>query len=127
MKKILVPYDFTESAESALQYALGLGKEFKSEFLLLTVNGYPVMTPEVGLSAFTFQDAVDDSLKELQKVKEKLGPAAASTKTFSVLGNVSDEINKLCKSEKVDLVVMGISGHGNKLIKSLAGSSAVAV
>src|SRR4051812_11678768 len=123
MKKILVPYDFTESAHAALQYAVALGKEFQSDFFLLTVNGYPVMTPEVGLSAFTFQDAVDDSLKELEKVKQKLASTGVSARVFSVLGNVTDEINKLCKQESVDLVVMGISGHGNNLIKSLAGSS----
>ncbi len=128
MKKILVPYDFSESSETALAYARELARTFNGELILLCVNHYPVMSPEVGLSAFTYQDAREDSLKALETVASKIKNGNdLLVQTYSEMGDVSDQINSMCEKQKVDLVVMGISGHGNKFIKTLAGSSAIAV
>lgn len=127
MKRILLPFDFTHSAEAALAYTKELAGDFGSEILLLCINGYPVAAPEIGLSAFAFQDQQEESLKELNKIKLQLEHDGYQARSFSVTGGVTEEINKLCLQEEADLIIMGISGHGNNLIKTLAGSSAVAV
>jgi nucleotide-binding universal stress UspA family protein len=129
MKTILIPFDFSESAHTALTYAIGLSRYIKASFTLLTVNSYPVATPEVGLSSFSYVNAKEDCLKELQKVASavKAANSELTIDCYSEIGEVTDEIRKLSEKLEIELIVMGISGHGNSFIRTLAGSSAVAV
>jgi nucleotide-binding universal stress UspA family protein len=130
MKKILIPYDFSKPSENALEYALGFAKNFGSELLLLHVNQYPVVSPEVGLSAYVYFDAKEDSIEELKKIAEKVKarePSITKIECYSEMGDTANEILAYAKDHAVDVTIMGISGHGNDLMKSLIGSVAVAV
>jgi len=46
---------------------------------------------------------------------------------YSEIGNATDVIIEYTRKLNVDLTVMGISGHGNKIMKNLFGSTAVSV
>lgn len=130
MKKILVPYDFSESAENTLNYAIGLARDLSASLILMHVTAYPVVSPEVGLSAYTYQDAQEDSLKELKKIVEKIKneqPFLTKVDYLSEIGDITHEVVSYCKEHLVDFIVMGISGHGNKFMKNVIGSNAVSV
>jgi nucleotide-binding universal stress UspA family protein len=127
MKRILIPCDFTESSHNAVNFAMGIAGMFGSEVLLLHITQYPVTNAEMGLSAYTYQDAREDSLEALKELAEKIktdyGPR--HIECFSEMGDTADEVEKYAQNKQADLVVMGITGHGSKLMKSLLGSSAV--
>jgi nucleotide-binding universal stress UspA family protein len=131
MKKILVPSDFSDTSESALAYAAELAKYLSAGLVLLHVEPIPVMSPEMGLSMYpSLQDMRQDSLNALQNLAGKIkithafnGPIEYHSET----GNTPDVIIEQVEALGVDLVVMGISGHGSQFIKNLVGSAAVDV
>lgn len=130
MKKILIPCDFSETSDNALRYGAGMTDYFSGELYLIHVTQYPVINPEVGFAAYTFQDAEKDSLEALRKlaarVKSEFGFKGA-IHIFSKMGEISEEIGTYAEAHDIDLVVMGISGHGNAVMKTLVGSAAVSV
>jgi nucleotide-binding universal stress UspA family protein len=131
MKKILIPSDFSDTSESALTYAVELAKYLSASLVLLHVEPIPVMSPEMGLSMYpSLQDMRQDSLDALQNLagKIKISHAfSAPIEYHSEAGNTPDVILEHAEKLAVDLVVMGISGHGSQFIKNLVGSAAVDV
>jgi nucleotide-binding universal stress UspA family protein len=129
MKKILIPCDFSEISDNALRYGAGLARFFTADLLLLHVTQYPVINPEVGFAAYTYQDAEKDSLDALRKLSDRLKSEGFSGKITwqAKMGDIAEEINKYCAAQNADAVVMGISGHGSPLMKNIVGSSAVSV
>lgn len=130
MNKILIPCDFSETSENALTYGIEMAKYFSASIILLHVTQIPVMNSEFGLSAYSLTDATEENLKNLQEKAElikKNHPLVANVECFAELGNPADIIIDYNKKWFVDLTIMGISGHGNKLMKNIFGSTAIAV
>jgi nucleotide-binding universal stress UspA family protein len=130
MNKILIPCDFSETSENALAYGIEMAKYFSASIILLHVTQIPVMNSEFGLSAYSLTDATDENLKTLKEKAElikKNHPLVANVECFEELGNPADIIIDYNKKWFVDLTIMGISGHGNKLMKNIFGSTAIAV
>jgi nucleotide-binding universal stress UspA family protein len=129
MKKILIPHDFTESSENALEYAISLAKDLSGSLILMHVSAYPVVSPEIGLSAYTFQDARGDSLKALNELAEKIKKREPllQVECSSVIGDATTEVVGYTAEHPVDFIVMGIGGHGNKFLKNIIGSVSVSV
>lgn len=113
MKKILIPTDFTETAENALGYALELALVTKAECTLLHVAEMP--------DDFTAQ--MENRVVAVRKnAKEKLGRNAHQLKTdsrYSSLtllemvetGDPDEVITRVAKEKGMDLVVIGLSKH----------------
>lgn len=130
MNKILIPCDFSETSENALAYGIEMAKYFSAGIVLLHVTQIPVMNSEFGLSAYSLTDASEESLKTLKEKAEiikKTEPLISNVECYAEVGNPTDIIIDFTKKWFVDLTVMGISGHGNKLMKNIFGSTAVAV
>lgn len=130
MNKILVPCDFSETSDNALEYAIELAKYLSSSLVLLHIDQIPVMSSEFGMTPYTIADTSDDSKQILQKMADRIRleePSIASVDCFSEIGNATESIHEFTTTHQVDLVVMGISGHGSKFMKNLFGSTAVAV
>jgi len=130
MNKILVPCDFSEISENALEYAVELAKFFSSGLVLLHIDQIPVMSSEFGMTAYNLTDIVTDNKELLHKKAEKLRldqPSIASITCLCETGNPTDIINDCVDNHNIDCVVMGISGHGSKFMKNVFGSTAVAV
>ena len=131
MKKILIPCDFSEASENALNYAIDLSTYLSASIVLLHVDQMPVMTPEMSLSIYPpMQDLKQESLDALKNLagKIKIGKSFNHaidyySETGATPGVILEHVNKL----GVDLVVMGISGHGSQFMKNLVGSSSVDV
>ncbi len=123
---IVVPTDFSEISQRALEYAKAIAKPANSELLLVHVNP-PVdfITPPE--AAWVDQSEVQ-SLQEEQL--EQSGAALRSegfrARAISVTGSLYAELLSAVKQYKADLIVLGT--HGKKgLERLLLGSDAEAV
>src|SRR5689334_329536 len=115
LKKILVPVDFTETSDVAMNEAVSLAKLLNAGVFLLHVveqNSYRFLA--AGQS-----DVMLPSYEELEKaVKEKLYKIAEKIENTSGIkpgvhvtsGNVPSEVIDFSKGKKMDLIVMGTHG-----------------
>ena len=67
MKTILVPIDFSETSDNALNYAVNLAKQLSANILLLHVNTIPVYNNEQDVASYTINDSITDSLDVLEE------------------------------------------------------------
>jgi nucleotide-binding universal stress UspA family protein len=123
---ILVPTDFTEISQRALEYAKAIAKLGNSELLLVHVNS-PV-------ELITPPEAAWVDLSEVQSLQEEQleqsGAALRSegfrARAISVTGPLHNELLSTVNQYKADLIVLGT--HGKKgLERLLFGSDAEAV
>jgi nucleotide-binding universal stress UspA family protein len=130
MKKILVPVDFSQASQWALEAATLIAKRMNTEIILLHVIEQP------GSESFNVEGQVDAStgwedrlftMKMIEKGKKDLANAAASAGDIPVrtklrLGNPFHGILTVINEIKPYLVVMGTSGH-SKMEEILVGSN----
>lgn len=126
MKTILVPTDFSLTAENAANYAGLLCKELGAKLLLLHVYMLPVPVseiPYVMVSADEMQKASENALiKETKRIFESYD---IEVEWIVRLGLASDEIRDLEKEKNIHLIVMGMNGSGE--FDKLIGSTTLAV
>jgi nucleotide-binding universal stress UspA family protein len=125
-ERILVPTDFSEVSQRALEYAKTIAKLDSSELLLVHVN------PPLNLMTPPEAAWIDESEVRAQQEEqfEQSGAALRSegyrAQAISLTGALYDEILSTVKQYKVDLIVLGT--HGKKgLERLLLGSDAEAV
>jgi nucleotide-binding universal stress UspA family protein len=123
---ILVPTDFSEVSERALEYAKSLAKQGNSELLLVHVN------PPIDL--ITPPEAAWIDVSELESLREEqleqtgagLRSEGYRARVISLTGALHDELLQAVHDNKVDLIALGT--HGRKGVdRFLAGSDAEAV
>jgi len=118
--KILVPIDGSKYSEKALVHACDLAKKYKSS--LSTVY---VVDKSVNLDLFDRREYLKILRKYGKKSLEKASKVTASygitSKQILKEGKVSDELIKLAKSGKYNLLVVGSRGLGS-FQKFLLGS-----
>lgn len=118
MKKILVPYDFSEVAEHALDFACQIADKAQSEIMLLNVIEHP--TPD---SFKTMGIQNEDPMEQLyikkmyEMVQEKLTEVVTKAKyaddmitTKIQLGNAFNTIIDQITEESVSLLLVGTEG-----------------
>ena len=123
---ILVPTDFSEVSERALEYAKSLAKQGNSELLLVHVNPpIDLITPPEA----AWIDVSDlESLREeqLEQTGAGLRSEGYRARVISLTGALHDELLQAVHDNKVDLIALGT--HGRKGVdRFLAGSDAEAV
>ncbi|MGE5256020.1 MAG: universal stress protein [Hyphomicrobiales bacterium] len=118
LKKILVGSDFSKDSILALNYGLSLAQEFESELHLVHVMEPPVY-PEFLTPAEQTQDMVrTDVLKEkLDALVPEDARNWCSLKTAVLRGQPYEELVAYSVAQSMDMVVLGVRGHG--LVKSL--------
>ena len=127
IKKILVPYDFTNFADLAFENALEVAKKFEAKLYLLTVVGTDVDTS--GMSYERAQEAHDENEA---KAKEDLTKISQSKHDHGVDISVNivhtsstiDGILSFATNNGIDLIVMG--SHGRSGLKKLVLGSVAA-
>jgi nucleotide-binding universal stress UspA family protein len=116
MKTILVPTDFSEEAQHALDFAAQLAGKTDSEVLLYHIVEHPSVPafettggglPDVMEDVY-FVKLVESANKTLEEYKEKFTNIKISTKTD--LGNPFVRITERIAESNVDLIVMGTKG-----------------
>jgi len=129
MKTILVPTDYSDTANNALQYAVELAKFSHAKIILLHTYQIPIPTGEVPVMMISPQDLEKDNSTRIKNLeREIISQTSGNIKIESVVraGFVSEEVIDEAKEKNVDLIVMGITG-GNKFGESLMGSSTTSV
>ena len=132
MNTILVPTDFSSTARNAAIYAANFAKQMKSSRIIL-YNSFqaPVITDAnvTMVETIDINDLARMSKENLKQFKTSIGPYFDNTTTIDTLseyGLVTTDINDICRSNNVDLIVMGVTG-GGKLEETFIGSFAIDV
>ena len=122
IKNILVPTDFSEAANEALEYALSLAKIFQSKLFLIHVFEPMVYYSDAPMGMHDLVDleqgirtsaerALEDVCEKAIKAREpEFGPIPVET--ILVQGKPFVEIIKTARDKKADLIVLSTHGRG---------------
>jgi nucleotide-binding universal stress UspA family protein len=126
MRTILVPTDFTETSEGALQAAVGLAKRDGAELVVMHAYQIPIYSFPDGTYVSPANLAAELSVaaqRGLDAVVARLSKQGARVIGVLREGNADQEIRAVAHARGVDLVVVGTHGrHG--LARALLGSVA---
>ena len=126
MKTILVPTDFSSSANNAANYAAALAKEFKAKIILLHSFQVPVPTSDIPITAISIDELQKNNERFLEKEVIRIHRHYdVHIETCARPGFAVEEIHEKEKKKKPDLIIMGTKGTG-KIQEVLIGSTATA-
>jgi nucleotide-binding universal stress UspA family protein len=129
MTNILIPTDYSATAINATNYALELAKQIKATVTLLHVYNIPVTATDFPIVISSVEEFETINKTQINKHIEELKkthPDVLEIKGIIRLGFVFDEIQSVVEKEKINLVIMGITG-GGRLSEILIGSNATRV
>jgi nucleotide-binding universal stress UspA family protein len=110
MKKILVPTDFSNNAEKALEYALHLAVHFNSEVLILHSWELPHQKSSMFANIqHLIRDKAEENLNELKLIIQDRFPEM-KIQVKAGMGETSAMIKSVAKSTGADLIIMGTKG-----------------
>ena len=132
MKKILVPTDFSKTAQLAVEVAVDVAKRAEAELILLHVIEEPSetslnITGEVDLSEawedkiFTMK-LIERSKKQMARLFHELRDNGLKVKQEMRMGSAFYGIRDIIAGHMVDLVVMGTEGR-SKIEEMIIGSN----
>jgi universal stress protein A len=128
LTKVLVPTDFSNHSDQALQWGASLAGKYGAQMLLLHV--IPPAVEEVSARGSASEEAIMDLEA---KVEARLYEIASQELQESLpvdvkiaVGKPAEEILRVANEEAVDLIVMGTHGHTG-LTHVLLGSTAETV
>lgn len=129
IKHIMVPYDQSEPANRALEFAIDLAKKYNSEISIVAcVVPQVPMDPSFGQSyAETLELMRQNAASAISKLESRIDALKIPVKTDVLEGvSITDELLLYAESHQVDLIVMGSRGLGG-FKKLLLGSIASGV
>ena len=117
IQNILVPTDFSEPAEAALEYAKTLAQEFGSRVHLLHVVSEPYVYPwGTDLPTIPIADLLSQSEEAASERLTQLAQAATGlagrVTVETEVGTPVERILDYVGTHKIDLVVIGTHGRG---------------
>jgi nucleotide-binding universal stress UspA family protein len=127
-KNILVPTDFSEGAEAALNYAVALAAKLDARVHLLNVVTLPMLGADAGF--MVTPSMMDEVLGGNQKALDALVAARTGLCEFGPaqieVGDARGQIEEIARKVGADLIVMGT--HGRRGFRRLLlGSVAEAI
>lgn len=131
MKNILIPTDFTETSEHAIDWARYLAKHYGATLTLLHVTqpyipDTTLPTGEVGAGVLVVQEMENVSEDRLHQLTTRLQREGFQVRSEARMGAIEDEVVALADETAADLIVVGRS-HFDSFFDRLAGSSATDV
>ncbi len=130
MKTILIPTDFSENANIAVEYACELAKSLSAEVLVVNVHipavtQYDVVSPIIEEETERAKNIAQENLKSIcEEIKKEYGDLFCNSKF--IVGGIVEAIDALVKEKRADIVVMGTRG-ANGLGRILFGSNTTKV
>lgn len=124
MKLILVPTDFSPTADNAMKYAMDMAMAMGAKIMLLNMYEIPISFSEVPLITVSVEQLNKMSQEKLAELKHNIDSITGGklhVYTESRLGNVAEEVEKVCNTLDPYAVVMGtrgVSGVGQFLLGS---------
>ena len=116
---ILVPHDFSSSANHAAALARDVAKKFGARLILLHVAEVPTsigietaIVPESGGAPISLREYATSSAKDhLADLAARLEKDGVVVTTRVEVGKPVDEILRVAEDEKADLIAMGTHGR----------------
>jgi len=127
MKTIIVPTDFSPIATNAMNFAADMATNINASLLLLHVYQIPVSMTDVPVVMASTEELKKSSELKLQEIKDTLThTTSGKIKIYSEarLGDVSDELEEVCKRIEPFAVIMGTRG-ATGVERILFGSTAL--
>ncbi len=113
MKLIVVPTDFSPIADNALRYAMDMAVAMGAGLQLINVYQLPISFSEVPLVTISVDELrkiSEDKLAELKHNINTITGGKINVYAESKLGDVAEEVQKLCNTLHPFAVVMGTRG-----------------
>ena len=113
MKTIIVPTDFSPIATNAINFASDMATNINASLMLLHVYHVPVSMTDVPVVMVSAEELRKSSEAKLQEIKDALMHITSGkikVYTDARLGDVSDEIEDVCKLIQPFAVIMGTRG-----------------
>jgi nucleotide-binding universal stress UspA family protein len=112
LKRILVPYDFSETSATAVKYATSLARNFGARLYFLHVGDHAQTAFETEFP-IGLEGAVEDAVRErLLKIVTPLEQAEFHPEFAVRPGSPAAEITRYASAQDIDLIVMGTHGRG---------------
>lgn len=130
MNTILVPIDFSETSDNALNYAVGLANYLSAKIILLHVDSIPLINNEFQDLSYIISQSREENiimLKDKAELIKKDNFLIGEVDYFAESGELKSQINNYITEKNIDFVVMGVSGHNTVIGKVILGSNAVSV
>lgn len=109
LRKIVVAYDASPSAERALKDAATIGRYFNSEIVLAQATP-PDLDPSSSVSEWKAERTQET--KDLEEVRARLTSNGLSSRGIVRGGIVGDTLFSICCDENADLLLLGAYGFG---------------
>jgi len=125
MKTIIVPTDFSPIATNAMNFAADMAVNINASLLLLNVYQVPVSMTDVPVVLVSTEELRKSSETKLEEVKDSLSHITSGkikVYTEARMGDVSDELEDVCKRIQPFAVIMGTRGASG-IEKILFGST----
>ena len=114
VQHVLVPIDFSATADRALTYAIALAQQLQARLTLLHVlDMTPVTMDEMtpGVAATYLDDLETDAQHLLQASRERVQRAGLQAESLLVQGTPTQTIVDTAGEQGVDLIIMGTHGR----------------
>ena len=128
--KILIPTDFSQLSKIAVQYAIGLGKDFKLDLILLHVIN--TNTPAMArLSSKKLEEAIktsseQDMNKLIKKIKNESDHNPKISYKIISGSSIEEVVETFALKNNVDMICIGTKG-ATGLKKIIFGSNATGI
>jgi nucleotide-binding universal stress UspA family protein len=129
MKKILIPIDYSDTSMNAACYAMNLAKEIGAKAILFHAFHIPIVPSETPVIIVTYDELEKDNIESMKSFEQKLRTKVNSENEIEFIvrpGFLTDVIKDIIDEEKIDLIVMGITGT-SKINQVLIGSNTSAM
>jgi len=113
MKTIIVPTDFSEISNNAVDYAVDLAKATGCSLLLFHAYQVPVSMTDVPIVLLSIEDLQKNNESKMDEVKRSLLERTGGSINIyaeTKLGDTVDELEDVCDKIKPFAVVMGTKG-----------------
>lgn len=128
MKTIVVPTDFSPSADNAMHYAAHLAQAVQASVLLVHVYQIPISMNDVPVMMVSVEELKNTADKGLERVKDLLQQSfpALDIKIESRMGDVVDELEDVCIGTRPFAIVVGKHGASG-VERFLFGSTTLSI
>lgn len=126
MRNILVPVDFSQHSKCAFEIAYDLALRIKSKLNVIHVIENPktsTLLPDLYLQEIPTNKNLNEKLANLAKEKllkwASMKPNGVELNIHTSVGDLFDEFKNYTRSNKPDLVIMGIKGYNEKNLNTI--------
>lgn len=125
MKTLLVPTDFSDPSQNAINYAVELAKVLNTRLVLFNAYTLGIRAEEAMVGPVTMADAEQISSRDLMALEEKIKLSGFTGKIISVsqAGEANDAIKDVADTYEADMIIMGITGKAGFIKEKIIGST----